>query len=65
MDEPQRRIGVIVIRVWLEQRATAALRARITRTVDLAARNESVTVAGTADEICAQVRSWLDDFLSR
>jgi len=64
MDEPERRVGVIVIRVWLEKRAAPALRARITRTVDLAAHDETVTVAASADEICAQVRTWLDDFLS-
>jgi hypothetical protein len=64
MDEPERRVGVIVIRVWLERRATPPLRARITHTTDLGARAEVVTAAASVDEICAQVRAWLHDFLS-
>jgi hypothetical protein len=64
MDEPAPLVGVIVVRVWLEQRATPALRARLTRTTDLAAGVQTVSAAAGADDICAQVRAWLDDFQS-
>jgi hypothetical protein len=64
MDKPKPRVGVIVVRVWLEERAAPTLRARITRTVDVAAHDETVTMAASVDEICTQVRTWLDDFLS-
>jgi hypothetical protein len=65
MDEPEPPVGVIVVRVWLEQRATPALRARLTHTVDLAAGEQRVSAAAGADDICAQVRAWLQDFQAR
>jgi hypothetical protein len=65
MDEPEPLVGVMVVRVWLEQRAAPALRARLTRTVDLAAGEQTVSAAASADDICAQVRAWLNEFHSR
>jgi hypothetical protein len=65
MDEPEPLVGVIVVRVWLEQRASPALRARLTRTTDLAAGERTVSAAAGADDICDQVRAWLNDFQSR
>jgi hypothetical protein len=60
---PERRVGVMVIRLWVEKGRVAGLRARISRTVDVAARDETVTTATSFAEIYAQVRSWLHDFL--
>jgi hypothetical protein len=56
------RTGVLVISVWLEP-GEEGLRARITRTVDITARDEIATVATTPDEIARVVRDWLDAFL--
>lgn len=53
--------GVLVIRVWAEGDATS-LRARITRTVDVSRRDEVSTVASSAEEVEAVVRTWLHDF---
>lgn len=62
MKQPMERIAVLVIRVWLEKNSASGLRARITRTADVATHDEIVTAAATVDEILAVVRTWLDTF---
>jgi hypothetical protein len=62
MKRPVERVGILVIRVWVEKNSVSGLRARITRTVDIATHDEVVTAAATVDEICAEVRSWLHEF---
>jgi hypothetical protein len=64
MKIDQERAGLLVIRVWIERGTGAALRARITGTVDVAVPRETVTTAATAEEIVSQVRAWLDAFRS-
>jgi hypothetical protein len=56
------RVGVLVVRVWLEDASEAGLRARITQTLDVARRGEIVIVTATRDEVYAAVRTWLEAF---
>jgi hypothetical protein len=65
MDEPGARIGVLVIRLWTESGSVSGLRARITWTADIAAREEVVKTSSTIDEICAEVHVWLNTFQIR
>ena len=61
----ERPTGVMVIRVWLEDGvADAALRARLTQTLDVANPQEHETAAASEQEILATVESWLRDFLA-
>jgi hypothetical protein len=56
------RTAVLVIRAWIEP-GVGGLRARITRSVDISRPEEVVSTAGTVDEVCAQVRTWLEALL--
>jgi hypothetical protein len=38
MKQPVERVGVLVIRIWMDNDSESGLRARITRTLDVAAR---------------------------
>lgn len=57
------QVGLLVVRAWVEPDGERGLRARITQTLDLAGRDESVTVVSSAEEVLAAVRTWLDAFL--
>jgi hypothetical protein len=61
------RAGVIVVRVWIEGDAVTGLRARITAS-DLssggAAREETVAVAASIEEIVSEVGRWLEAFVA-
>jgi hypothetical protein len=54
------RTGVLVVRAWLEGSPPGQLRARITQTLDISAPREVVRVVGSADDVLALVRAWLD-----
>jgi hypothetical protein len=56
------RTAVLVIRAWTEP-GLGGLRARITRSVDISRSDEMVSSAGSIDEVCGQVRGWLEAFL--
>jgi hypothetical protein len=58
------RTGVLVVRAWIEG-DPAQLKARITHTTDVAAREPVSTTASTAEQIYAAVRRWLDEFEAR
>jgi hypothetical protein len=61
--QPPDRTGVLVIRAWLEaDRDQLALRARVTRTVDVSAAEPTETVAASEREILAIVDAWLEAF---
>jgi hypothetical protein len=62
MSQPTERVAVLVIRVWPEKDSVSGLRARITRTADIATQGEIMTAAATVDEILAAVRTWLEGF---
>jgi hypothetical protein len=56
-------VGVLIVRVWLEAGHAAQLRARITRTFDIALDEPEVIVTSSVEEVHATVRRWLDDFV--
>lgn len=56
------RTGVLVVRLWIEANHERGLRARITQTLDAIDGEQSVGVAASADDICAVVKRWVDDF---
>jgi hypothetical protein len=60
---PAERTGLLVIRAWIEENGEVRLRARITRMVDVAAREQISTVVATPEEITGAVVEWLERFL--
>jgi hypothetical protein len=50
--------GVLIVRAWTEGRAGNRLRVRVTRVLD--GRELPVTAAASIDDVCDQVRSWLE-----
>jgi hypothetical protein len=54
------RIGILVIRAWLEG-PDQRLIVRIMKTSDVANQSVTVTVAGTAEDVSATVRAWLEE----
>jgi hypothetical protein len=51
----------MVIRAWVED--DGRLRARLTKTLDVASRNEETTVVLGPDQVLAQVERWLRAFV--
>lgn len=62
--EPPKPTGLIVVRAWLEDAGKRGLRARITHTLDLSRRYETVVVVATPEDVYAIVRSWLEAFMA-
>ena len=58
---PAERIGVAVVRVWIEP--DGGLRGRITTTLDVAAPEEVVAVAAGPQDVARAVTEWLDAFV--
>ena len=57
------KTAVLVIRAWLEEGVEEnALRARITRTLDVSAPETVETAAASEAEIVAAVQAWLRSF---
>ena len=56
---PGERTAVLVIRAWIEGEPPT-LRMRITRTLDVDARDEATEATASIDEACAIVRRWLE-----
>jgi hypothetical protein len=56
------RTGVLVVRIWTTEDDPPQIRARITRTVDVTAGEQVVSIAGTLEEVEDAVRSWLRAF---
>ena len=57
------RTGVLIVRLWLEVDHQQSLRARITQSLDSMVGERSVAVAASADDVCAVVRKWVEDFV--
>ena len=53
------RTGVLVVRAWIEG-DPPRLKARITHTIDVTRGEPQTATTASADEICAEVRRWLD-----
>jgi hypothetical protein len=52
------RASMLVLRVWREE--DHELRARITQTPDVLAHSQTTLAASGVEQICAVVRSWLE-----
>jgi hypothetical protein len=60
---PAQKTAVLVVRAWLEEGLEAdALRARITRTLDVSEGEPLEAAAASEEEILAVVRAWLRSF---
>ncbi len=59
------RTGVLVVRIWTTEDDPPQIRARITRTVDVTAGEQVVSVAGTLEEVENAVHAWLRAFDAR
>jgi hypothetical protein len=58
------RVGVLVIRIWIE--AGSQPRARITASLDITAEAPTITMASSSpDEVCRIVRHLLLDFFEQ
>lgn len=57
------RVGVLVIRVWLETGAPQP-RARIIARVNLDDAREMTYATSSVDEVCELVRHWMTEFLA-
>jgi hypothetical protein len=57
------RAAVLIVRAWLEGDQEVGLRARILEVQDLAWTVRTATTAGSVDEVCAAVCSWLQTLL--
>jgi hypothetical protein len=52
------RVGVAVVRVWVEPEG--GFRGRITTTLDVAERDEVVEVAGAPEDVLRLLRDWME-----
>jgi len=57
------RTGALVVRVWIEG-PDEVFKARLTRTNDVMTAEQEVSYAGSPDDVCEQVRAWLEEFQS-
>lgn len=63
VDDPPRE-GVLVVRAWVEDHPSAALRAVVTETTDPSGTEPASTVTtASVDEVCRLVREWLTDLV--
>jgi hypothetical protein len=60
--QPQERTGSLVGRVWLEDDDGSGFRARITRSFGLSPEEEVVTTAGSVEDACLDMCSWVESF---
>jgi hypothetical protein len=56
------RTGVLVVRIWTTEDEPPQVRARITRTTDVTAGEQVVSIAGSLEEVEETVRGWLKAF---
>jgi hypothetical protein len=56
-------MGVLVLRVWLENSDPRRLRGRITSTFELEGEPEHGEVVGSAEDALAAVARWLERFV--
>jgi hypothetical protein len=63
--QPRDRVGVMVVRVWVESGLEPGLRARLTAVDDIAAGDERVVELGTTDPavVARELESWLSRWL--
>jgi hypothetical protein len=54
--------GLFIVRLWFEANHETGMRARITKTIDAKATEQSGAVTASADGICAIVKEWVEAF---
>lgn len=52
------RVGVAVVRVWVEP--DGGFRGRITTTVDVGERDEEITAAGAPEDVLRALSDWME-----
>jgi hypothetical protein len=57
------RVGVLVLRVWIDHEGADGFRARITSTHSLVGGRERVSVAAEPIAVLATVERWLAEYL--
>lgn len=58
------RVGLLIIRAWLEEGSAEPLRAQIRLTTDVATGFERALTVTRAEQVGAAVDAWLSDVLS-
>ena len=60
------RVGLAIVRVWLEEDPTSSLRARVTTIDDIAGPAAGVVewAGRDRDAVVAQLRAWLEEWLA-
>jgi hypothetical protein len=60
------RVGLAIVRIWLEEDPTCSLRARVTTIDDVADPAGGVVewAGSDGDAMLAQLRAWLDEWLA-
>ena len=58
----ERQTALLVVRAWIEGSPETGFRARVTTSLDLDTREQTITAAGSVDAVMAAVRRWLDEF---
>ena len=53
---------MLVVRIWTTEDEPPQIRARITRTIDVTAGEQVVSVVGSTEDVQETVRSWLKAF---
>jgi hypothetical protein len=62
----EERTAVLIVRAWIgDSLGEGALRARITRTLDVSSEEKVETAAASREEILHTVQEWLDEFAGR
>lgn len=61
-NESTDRTGVFLVRLWMEENQETGLRARIIRTLDTIVPERSAAVVATVEDICVEVKQWVEDF---
>jgi hypothetical protein len=55
---PPRRLGLLIVRIWLESDQPPF--ARLTSKLDVADTLSSTRVVGTTEELLSEIQAWLD-----
>lgn len=58
------RTGILIVRLWWEAGALDGVRAHVTHTLDSAGTDQTMTAAGGAEGLYAEVRSWVEEFVA-
>lgn len=63
----QQRVGVLVLRVWVEPERPPAVRARLTAVDDIAAGGDRIVELTAAEPraIAAEIERWLERWIAR